>query len=78
MSRPFRYYLAAKCRAVFDGFLRRPDESRLLLESLQYFPDAELFFFDRRQMVPQVEQALQKKQVPALVVHIPYLSLIHI
>ncbi|GIT31368.1 MAG: hypothetical protein Ct9H300mP1_34140 [Planctomycetaceae bacterium] len=53
-------------------FLRRPDESRLLLESLQYFPDAELFFFDRRQMVTQVEQALQKKQVPALVVHIPY------
>ena len=72
VSRPFRYYLAAKCRAVFDGFLRRPDESRLLLESLQYFPDAELFFFDRRQMVTQVEQALQKKQVPALVVHIPY------
>ena len=28
--------------------------------------------FDRRQIVRQVEQALQDKQVPALVVHIPY------
>lgn len=72
VARPFRYYLAGKCRAVMDGFLRRRNNSRLLLENLQFFPDAELFFYDRRQVVAQIERALQKKQVPALVVHIPY------
>lgn len=72
VSRPFRFYLAEKCRTVIDGFLQRSDDSRLLLESLQHLPDAELFFQDRRQLVTQIDQALQKKQLPALVVHIPY------
>lgn len=72
LSRPFRFYLADKCRTLIDGFLQRPDDSRLLLESLRHLPDAELFFHDRRQVVTQIEQSLQKTRLPALVVHIPY------
>ncbi|HAA51877.1 MAG TPA: hypothetical protein DCE43_19320 [Planctomycetaceae bacterium] len=72
VSRPFQFYLTGKCRALVSSLFHHDDESRQLLKSLSHLPDAELFFRDRRHVISEIEDALQKQRLPALVVHIPY------